>query len=48
MFPYQAVGPTNRHDVSPSVEGEVDVVALTMIQSAFRGHIARCSLAIVR
>ncbi|TKS68526.1 IQ domain-containing protein E [Collichthys lucidus] len=39
---------TNRSDVASSVEGEPDVVALTMIQSVFRGHLARCSLAIER
>ncbi|XP_029315645.1 IQ domain-containing protein E [Cottoperca gobio] len=37
---------TNRSDVASSVEGELDVVALTMVQSAFRGHLARCSHAI--
>ncbi|XP_044046585.1 IQ domain-containing protein E isoform X2 [Siniperca chuatsi] len=42
----KAVEATSRSDVASSVEGEVDVVALTMIQSAFRGHLARCSLAI--
>ncbi|KAI3353400.1 hypothetical protein L3Q82_019938, partial [Scortum barcoo] len=42
----KAAGATTRSDVASSVEGELDVVALTMIQSAFRGHLARCSLAI--
>ncbi|KAJ4945087.1 hypothetical protein JOQ06_013625 [Pogonophryne albipinna] len=37
---------TNRSDAASSVEGELDVVALTMVQSAFRGHLARCSHAI--
>uniref|UniRef100_A0A667WX92 IQ motif containing E n=1 Tax=Myripristis murdjan TaxID=586833 RepID=A0A667WX92_9TELE len=32
-------------DVASSAEGELDMVALTMIQSAFRGHLARCDLA---
>lgn len=31
-----------------AVEGDPDEVALTMIQSAFRGHLTRCSLAIER
>ncbi|XP_040891091.1 IQ domain-containing protein E isoform X2 [Toxotes jaculatrix] len=44
--PNKAVEATNRSDVASSVGGEMDVVALTMIQSAFRGHLARCSLAI--
>ncbi|XP_026214848.1 IQ domain-containing protein E isoform X2 [Anabas testudineus] len=43
---HKGVGATNRSDVASSGEGEVDVVALTMIQSTFRGHIARCSLAV--
>ncbi|XP_029360957.1 IQ domain-containing protein E isoform X2 [Echeneis naucrates] len=34
---------TNCSDVVFSVGGEMDVVALTMIQAAFRGHLARCS-----
>ncbi|XP_062290634.1 IQ domain-containing protein E isoform X1 [Scomber scombrus] len=42
----KAVEATNCSNVAPPVEGEMDVVALTMIQSAFRGHLARCSLAI--
>ncbi|XP_038568819.1 IQ domain-containing protein E [Micropterus salmoides] len=42
----KAVVATRRTDVASSIEGELDVVALTMIQSAFRGHLARCSLAI--
>ncbi|XP_028260690.1 IQ domain-containing protein E [Parambassis ranga] len=29
-------------DLTSSVDGQLDVVALTMIQSAFRGHLARC------
>ncbi|KAK1886283.1 IQ domain containing protein E [Dissostichus eleginoides] len=37
---------TNRSYAASSVEGELDVVALTMVQSAFRGHLARCSHAI--
>lgn len=45
---FQAVEATNRSDVASPVEGELDVVALTMIQSTFRGHLARCSLAIER
>ncbi|KAG8014619.1 IQ domain-containing protein E [Nibea albiflora] len=44
----RAVEATNRSDAASSVEGEPDVVALTMIQSVFRGHLARCSLAIER
>ncbi|XP_071765465.2 IQ domain-containing protein E [Centroberyx gerrardi] len=35
----------NRSDVASSADGELDAVALTMIQSAFRGHLARCGLA---
>lgn len=42
----KAVEATNRSDVAFPVEGELDAVALTMIQSAFRGHLARRSLAI--
>ncbi|XP_059192512.1 IQ domain-containing protein E [Centropristis striata] len=42
----KAVESANRSDVASSVEGELDVVALTTIQSAFRGHLARCSHAI--
>ncbi|XP_073319912.1 IQ domain-containing protein E [Pagrus major] len=43
----KAVEATNRGDVTPSVvEGELDAGALTMIQSAFRGHLTRCSLVI--
>ncbi|XP_070683993.1 IQ domain-containing protein E [Pempheris klunzingeri] len=42
----KAVEATHCRDVASAVEGELDVVALTMIQSAFRGHLARCSLAI--
>ncbi|XP_026158478.1 IQ domain-containing protein E isoform X2 [Mastacembelus armatus] len=41
----KAVEATNCSDVASSVEGEVDVAALMTIQSAFRGHLARCSLA---
>ncbi|KAK2817323.1 hypothetical protein Q5P01_025514 [Channa striata] len=37
---------TNHSDVASSVEGETDVVSLTMIQSAFRGHLTRCGVAI--
>ncbi|KAF3852581.1 hypothetical protein F7725_005936 [Dissostichus mawsoni] len=37
---------TNRSYAASSVEGELDVVTLTMVQSAFRGHLARCSHAI--
>ncbi|KAM8772023.1 IQ domain-containing protein E isoform 1-T2 [Acanthopagrus schlegelii] len=43
----KAVEATDRGDVTPSaVEGELDTAALTMIQSAFRGHLTRCSLVI--
>ncbi|XP_070845910.1 IQ domain-containing protein E isoform X1 [Chaetodon trifascialis] len=42
----KAVEATNRSDAASPVDGELDVVAVTMIQSAFRGHLARCSLAI--
>ncbi|KAM7394571.1 hypothetical protein PAMP_021362 [Pampus punctatissimus] len=42
----KVVEATNRSDVASLIEGELDVVALTMIQSTFRGHLARCSLAI--
>ncbi|XP_022594020.1 IQ domain-containing protein E [Seriola dumerili] len=42
----KAVEAANHSDVASSVGGEMDAVALTMIQSAFRGHLARCSLAI--
>ncbi|KAK5865552.1 hypothetical protein PBY51_019816 [Eleginops maclovinus] len=42
----KAAEATNRSDAASSVEGELDVVALTMVQSAFRGHLARCSHAI--
>ncbi|KAF1394751.1 hypothetical protein PFLUV_G00004410 [Perca fluviatilis] len=42
----KAVEATNRSDVASSVEGELEVVALTTLQSAFRGHLARCSHAI--
>ncbi|XP_068444870.1 IQ domain-containing protein E [Clinocottus analis] len=41
----KAVEVTNRGDASSSAEGDFDVVALTMVQSAFRGHLARCSRA---
>lgn len=37
-----------KHSVASSEETEVDVGALTMLQSAFRGHIARCSLVVAR
>uniref|UniRef100_A0A4W6FFW4 IQ motif containing E n=1 Tax=Lates calcarifer TaxID=8187 RepID=A0A4W6FFW4_LATCA len=40
----KVVEATSRSDVASSEGGEMDVVALTMIQSAFRGHLARCSL----
>ncbi|XP_042341894.1 IQ domain-containing protein E [Plectropomus leopardus] len=39
----KAVEATNRSDVLSSEKGVLDVVALTMVQSAFRGHLARCS-----
>nr|XP_019958639.1 PREDICTED: IQ domain-containing protein E [Paralichthys olivaceus]XP_019958640.1 PREDICTED: IQ domain-containing protein E [Paralichthys olivaceus] len=42
----KTVEATNRSHVASPVGGEMDVVALTMIQSAFRGHLARCSLAV--
>ncbi|XP_028995464.1 IQ domain-containing protein E isoform X2 [Betta splendens] len=42
----KAAGETNSCNTSAPAEGEVDVIALTMIQSAFRGHMARCSFAI--
>ncbi|XP_047435533.1 IQ domain-containing protein E [Mugil cephalus] len=42
----KAVESPDRSDATSSVGGEPDAVALTMIQSAFRGHLARCSLAI--
>ncbi|XP_032384546.1 IQ domain-containing protein E isoform X2 [Etheostoma spectabile] len=42
----KAVEASNHSDVASSVEGELDVVALTTLQSAFRGHLARCSHAI--
>ncbi|KAA8595262.1 hypothetical protein FQN60_012397 [Etheostoma spectabile] len=41
----KAVEASNHSDVASSVEGELDVVALTTLQSAFRGHLARCSAA---
>ncbi|KAM7419650.1 hypothetical protein PAMA_016645 [Pampus argenteus] len=44
----KVVEATNRSDAASPVEGELDAVALTMIQSTFRGHLARCSLAIER
>lgn len=43
--PLQTAGATR---VAPTVEGELDEVALTTIQSALRGHLTRCSLAIER
>lgn len=43
----QAVEVTNS-DVASSVEGEMYAVALTMMQSAFRGHLARCRRTIER
>ncbi|XP_034544369.1 IQ domain-containing protein E isoform X2 [Notolabrus celidotus] len=33
-------------DVASSTEGELDAVSLAMIQSAFRGHLARCEFAV--
>nr|XP_046226830.1 IQ domain-containing protein E [Scatophagus argus] len=42
----KSVGATNGGDAASPVEGELDVAALTMMQSAFRGHLTRCSLAI--
>ncbi|XP_008301468.1 IQ domain-containing protein E [Stegastes partitus] len=42
----KAVDSSNCSDAASSIGGELDVVALTMIQAAFRGHLARCSLAI--
>ncbi|XP_035491984.2 IQ domain-containing protein E isoform X2 [Scophthalmus maximus] len=42
----KAVEATNRSHVASPVAGDLDVVALTMIQSAFRGHLARCRLAV--
>ncbi|XP_076583788.1 IQ domain-containing protein E [Chaetodon auriga] len=42
----KAVEVTNHSDAASPVEGELDVAAVTLIQSAFRGHLARCSLAI--
>ncbi|XP_041839908.1 IQ domain-containing protein E isoform X2 [Melanotaenia boesemani] len=42
----KAVDSFNCSDVADSVSGELDTVALTMIQSAFRGHLGRCSLEI--
>ncbi|XP_075947680.1 IQ domain-containing protein E isoform X1 [Anarhichas minor] len=41
----KAVEATSRRDAASSVDGEFDVVALMMVQSAFRGHLARCSRA---
>lgn len=37
--PHQAGEATNPN----TVEGQLDVLALTFIQSAFRGHLARCT-----
>ncbi|XP_035001477.2 IQ domain-containing protein E [Hippoglossus stenolepis] len=42
----KTVDAANRSDADSPVGGEMDVVALTMIQSAFRGHLTRCSLAV--
>uniref|UniRef100_A0A8C2W8G2 IQ domain-containing protein E n=2 Tax=Cyclopterus lumpus TaxID=8103 RepID=A0A8C2W8G2_CYCLU len=42
----KAVEATNRSDAASSAGGDFDAVALTMVQSAFRGHLARCSRAI--
>ncbi|XP_056266014.1 IQ domain-containing protein E isoform X3 [Pseudoliparis swirei] len=41
----KAAEATNRSDAASSAGGDLDVVALTMVQSAFRGHLARCSRA---
>jgi len=45
---FQAAEATNRSDAASSAGGDLDVVALTMVQSAFRGHLARCSRATER
>lgn len=45
---FQAVEAPNRSDVASCAEGVLDVVALTTVQSAFRGHLARCSHATER
>ncbi|XP_074541981.1 IQ domain-containing protein E [Halichoeres trimaculatus] len=37
---------SNRSDEASSTEAELDSVSLTMIQSAFRGHLARCEFAV--
>ncbi|KAM8879088.1 IQ domain-containing protein E [Spinachia spinachia] len=39
----KAVEATIRSEAASSAEGGIDVVALTTIQSSFRGHLARCS-----
>ncbi|XP_068177432.1 IQ domain-containing protein E [Antennarius striatus] len=39
----QAVEAANLSDAGSSIGAELDAVAMTMIQSAFRGHLARCS-----
>ncbi|XP_069023565.1 IQ domain-containing protein E isoform X1 [Embiotoca jacksoni] len=41
----KAAESSNCSDAASSVDEELDAVALTIIQSAFRGHLARCSLA---
>ncbi|KAK9540691.1 hypothetical protein VZT92_003128 [Zoarces viviparus] len=38
----KAVEATNRRDAASSADTEFDVVALMMLQSSFRGHLARC------
>ncbi|KAL6111000.1 iqce [Pungitius sinensis] len=38
----KAVEATIRSEAASSAEGGIDVVALTTIQSSFRGHLARC------
>lgn len=45
LKPLQTAGATR---VALTVEEELDEVALTTIQSALRGHLTRCSLAIER
>lgn len=37
---------SNCSDEASSTEAELDAVSLTMIQSAFRGHLARCEFAV--
>ncbi|KAF3687916.1 IQ domain-containing protein E [Channa argus] len=43
---HKALEVTNHSDAASSVEGEMDLFALTMIQSAFRGHLTRCGLSL--